>query len=198
MRKQQKYHFLLFALLTLFVSSCNLSDIIDDDDDKDDDPDSQVMTAKINGESFSAVENEDTFIQLDEVEGDLDLNGDVYELSISALDFGSTHLTTINLALYGDKFSELKVGSKFDEVTEENVTSGNPSGAIGVVSKASLGNGGTEYGGLTLLTGSISVEITKLDKENEFVSGKFSFVAYDDDNDANINVTDGVFTNVEY
>ena len=38
----------------------------------------------------------------------------------------------------------------------------------------------------------------QLDKENELISGEFSFVAYDEDNDSNINVTDGVFTEVEW
>jgi len=38
----------------------------------------------------------------------------------------------------------------------------------------------------------------QLEKENELISGKFSFVAYDEDNDSNINVTDGVFTEVEW
>jgi len=38
----------------------------------------------------------------------------------------------------------------------------------------------------------------QLDKENELISGEFSFVAYDEDNDSNINVTDGVFTDVEW
>gem|GEM_PF-2790722 len=43
----------------------------------------------------------------------------------------------------------------------------------------------------------MNVKITKLYKADKLISGEFSFVAYDEDNDSNINVTDGVFTEVE-
>ncbi|EPR65933.1 hypothetical protein [Cyclobacterium qasimii] len=199
MKNLKNYHYLLFALLTLFVSSCNLSDIIDDDDDDmDDDPDTEIMSAKINGDTFMAVESDNTLIQLDDVDGDLDLTGDVYELTISGLDFGNTHLTTITLSLQGDNYSSLMVGDEFVGITEESVSSGNPTGATGVVAKASLGGGTTEFGGLTLFIGTINVKITKLDKENERISGEFSFLAYDEEDGFEINVTEGVFTDVEF
>lgn len=196
MKIQKKYPPLLFAMLLMIISSCDLSEVFEDDDDLDD-PESQVMTAKINGEAFSAVESDDAFIQLDEVEGDLDLNGDVFEISISGLDFGQSYLITIVLSLQGVNYPDLKAGSQFVGFTEENLSSGNPTGAAGVVAKTSLG-GDTEFGGITLLEGTIEVKLTKLDKENELISGEFSFVAYDEDNDTNIIVTDGVFTNVEF
>eukprot|EP01013_Petalomonas_cantuscygni_P024622 TRINITY_DN46292_c0_g1_i1.p1 TRINITY_DN46292_c0_g1~~TRINITY_DN46292_c0_g1_i1.p1 ORF type:complete len:181 (+),score=16.68 TRINITY_DN46292_c0_g1_i1:3-545(+) len=180
----------------MIFSSCDLSEVFEDEDDMDD-PEAQIMTAKINGEAFSAVESDDTLIQLDEVEGDLDLNGDVFEISISGLDFGQSYLTTITLSLQGDDYPSLMEGSHFVGFTQENLSSGDPSGAAGVVAKVSL-DGDTELGGITLFVGTIDVEITKLDKENELISGAFSFVAYDEDNDSNIIVTDGVFTNVEF
>ncbi|MBR9774046.1 MAG: hypothetical protein GYB55_03200 [Cytophagales bacterium] len=196
MRIQKKIHYLLFASLLMIFSSCDLSEVFDDEDDMDD-PEAEIVTAKINGEAFSAVESDDALIQLDQVEGDLDLNGDVFELSFTATDFGQSYLTTLSLSLQGLNYSDLKAGSQFVGFTEENLSSGNPTGAAGVVAKASL-DGETEFAGITLLVGTIEVELTKLDKENELMSGEFSFVAYDDDNDTNIVVTEGVFTNVEF
>lgn len=106
-------------------------------------------------------------------------------------------MTTITLSLQGDDYPSLMEGSQFVGFTQENLSSGDPSGAAGVVAKVSL-DGDTELGGITLFVGTIDVEITKLDKENELISGVFSFVAYDEDNDTDIIVTDGVFTNVEF
>jgi len=200
MKKQKKYHYLLFALLAIFVSSCNLSDIIDDDDLDDDDPESEIMSAKINGDAFMAVDSDKTLIQLDDVDAELNLNGDVYELNISGLDFGNSYLTTITISLHGDSYSSLKVGDEFLGITEESYSSGSPIGAVGIIAKASLG-GTTEFGGTTLFKEeeTINVKITKLDKENELVSGTFSFIAKDEDDDNfEIRVTDGVFTDVEF
>ena len=73
MRIQKKFHYLLFASLLMIFSSCDLSEVFDDEDDMDD-PEAEIVTAKINGEAFSAVESDDALIQLDQVEGDLDLN----------------------------------------------------------------------------------------------------------------------------
>lgn len=192
MRKLQKRYYFLFALL---VNGCIIIDDLGDDDDVKDDPEAQVMTAKVDGVDFSVVESEDKLIQLDFFEGSLDLNGDYYEINLNAYDFGSSHVTTITLILYGANYSDLKAGSQFGGAIwkDESVFIG----AIGGVGRARIGDE-VDSGGITPIEGSINVEITKLDKENELISGEFSFVAYDEDNDENIVVTDGVFTNVKF
>ena len=157
-------------MLLLIASSCNLSDVIDDDDD---DPENQSVTAKINGVDFSVVESEDKLIQLDFIEGSLGLTGDNYEIRFSAYDFGSSHVNTISLILYGVNYSDLKAGSQFVSVAwgDDAVFIG----AIGGVGNARIGED-VDSGGITPLEGSINVEITKVDKENKLISGEFSFV----------------------
>lgn len=197
MKKQQNYHYLLFTLLAILVNSCI---VIDDLDDDDDDTKVESITATINGSKFSATKDGFSLSDLgDDVDGDLDIDGDTYELGITGVDLKNGIFTSLTIILYGEDFSSLNVGDEFGAITEESLSNGfGFIGAVGTVASGSLIGSEDELGGTTLVKGTMNVKITKMDRENELISGTFSFVAFDGDDELAATVTDGEFKNVEW
>jgi hypothetical protein len=164
-------------------------------DDNDDDTEKPVpsVTAKINDVEFEAT----TLISQSLTGAQVSMQPFGFALSVTgqyiAQDLKSIKLMSISI--YGTDFDELNADSAFNILT--NIAVPQAPGAFALYSEdPNVDLDDDEIG--FFATEEIYVKITAIDKSSQLVSGEFNFVGIDDDTGERYEITDGVFTNLEY
>lgn len=151
------------------------------------------LTAKINGNDFKT----STVLQQYLAGASVSINEDWYGIGVVGFDIqlDIRKPRSIYLFMYGEDFNELKVGTSFTTVT--NIAIPENGGAFALYSE-DLDTEVEDNEFSTEKVESISIKITALDKENNLISGEFSFTAVDEDTNKKYTVTDGKFQNMKY
>lgn len=182
-----RIHLVSLMFSFLFVTGCGSDDSEDIIEDLNDDMDNVdpgtpgSITAKINGEDFS--------ISGIFVTADLSDQSNGYLLAIGGLKWVNETYYGMTLAMISSDFSTLDVGDTFSGGNSEMFFAGGYSVEI---------DDEIEIQSSSELVSSASCTITKIDRENNLISGTFSFDAIDDSAEKTYEVREGVFTDIEY
>lgn len=174
-----------FFILSGVILTTSCKKTTDEDGTKTNDTDHTEniigsITAKIDGANFSA--------KTPFVTGKLDESNGLYTISMAAGDLSKGDTAGIAIALVGQDFNTLKEGDTF-------LGTNLPPNKI-AAAKYVLDKDGRETEAPADKT--ITVTITELNRSRKIVSGTFTFEAVDEETSQIYNITDGVFTNIEY
>ena len=178
-------HLFCFFIVLATISAVSCKKSTDDAGTKPNETDNTqniigAITAKIDGVDFSA---KGPFVT-----GSLDETNGFYTIGLAAGDLSKGDTAAIVIALVGQDFNTLKEGDRFlgTNVLPNKIAT----------AKYVLNKNGTETEAPTDKV--IIVVITELNKTKNLMSGTFSFEAVDEETNQVHNITDGVFTNIEF
>jgi len=152
------------------------------------------LTAKVNDEDFDASK----LITGPQIAAAVSFTNNGYFFIITAIDWQPSLKANqvILLSFFDFDFDDLDAGSKFDVPNPLAILSSEP-GAYAAYA-ADL-NTDDEIDGISTETiEEIYIEITAIDHENQLISGEFSFKGTAEDTTTTFEITEGVFTNVNY
>lgn len=124
-------------------------------------------------------------------------SGDRFQFLVEAFDYKNINTgegQSIFFSVPGDHFEDLKAGDELGDDDNALLFGTLAIYTIHTTFDDYEGGGSTSHDDFA----NIRVRITAIDKVNELISGEFSFVVYDDENDIYYQVTDGKFNNIVY
>ena len=176
---------ILFSLVVLLMAACGSDDSADPVPDNNEvEPGTPgSVTCKIDGEAFSAVSPFNA--------AQVTFTDDFYAIAVTGIDFFDQDTVAVALAMSGINFSSLSAGAVFSGTGTVGLDFA--LGAVEVNRRPT-----TEIDARSDETEVAEFTITKIDRENQLISGTFSYRAVDPDTGSSFEVSDGIFTDMEY
>tara|TARA_R110002020_G_C16315737_1_gene774257 strand:+ start:3210 stop:3773 length:564 start_codon:yes stop_codon:yes gene_type:complete len=178
---------ILFSIALVACSSDDISGETDDDNGRLDD---SLITAKINGNDFEAVPVDRGVAT---ISAELVQNETFFTFTIAGIDLGT------NIS-QGEAIALSMAGLSFDLITE-GIQINNPiTNPLQPQFAGGYSSNGTEGENFDFDTDGSSgfLRITAIDKQEQLISGEFEFEVENSDTGEVIQITDGVFSNIEY
>ncbi|MDN5215827.1 DUF6252 family protein [Fulvivirgaceae bacterium BMA12] len=174
----------MWIIALVLFTACGSDDdtgLIPDDDVAPGTPGS--ITCKINGQTYAA-----TFPF---VTGALSTTNDIYSFALGGVDFLGKDTVSIAMAMTGTDLSRLSAGDTFSGTG--NIFINFALGTVIVKNRPAVDEDASSSE-----TDVATITVTKIDRDNELISGTFSYEAFDDDTQNTFKVTDGVFADIKY
>ena len=140
------------------------------------------IDCKINGKSFSAA--------YPFTSGAIANTSPFYSIAVGGFDFIDGDSVGVALAMTGTDFSSLANGDVFQGSTALP--------GMYALGSVSFNSGAKEEDADSEETLIATITVTKIDRDNNVISGTFSYEAKDPDTESEFTVTEGVFTDIKY
>lgn len=180
---------LIVFIMLCFLISCSVEDVVKNLSDKAFELDNITLTAEVNGKKY---ESGDSFVTAKLLLTD----SGKFVLSVQGLNFDYANNNKWNMlefSLAGKNFSEIGTGDKFDQSYYLNPSSLGIYGAFAESIYDDFPKQGVASGG----NANIKFTITEIDKNNNVISGEFSFDGLKDNNNV-YEVRNGKFNELKF
>lgn len=186
-------HVYLIASLSVFGGCDLIQDTFPESDKKG------KITCKVNGEEFAAAGNKG-LAAMDFIAAEMEREGNSFLLTVVGVtQYDGGGALAVGFKLGGHSLADIQPGTTLTEWNYDESVIGNFEGTMGgVEERASVKSEEAKYKASSNHADLMSLTVTEFDTLENKLSGTFYFEAKDQQNGTEIEVTDGVFSNVEW
>ncbi|PZX56652.1 hypothetical protein [Algoriphagus chordae] len=192
----KKFNSLLLIILILFAG-CQPEDLVDPflDDDPDDSGSKSSISYKVDGELIQGTFSEDNIIDIGSLTGEVIKSTNLTNITIGGAILKNSKMYGIVIYLTTDKtYDQLKNGDSFvGNISNLSQLTFAGFGIEDLIDDTVFSSSGDED---EIENQNLVVSITKIDHDEDIISGTFSFDAHDEELNLTKKITEGKFTNV--